>query len=441
MELRDLLSLVWKRRWLLLAMVLISVAAAGVLAFSQPKRYEATATLALTPDVREGQGFVASDSISALLGTYAETAKAQVNLRRASELLGRPLPGEVDTSTQAGTGILRVTGKADSADAAAQTARAAAQAFSESIANNRLVVATLVDPAEPPAEPVQPRPPLIMGVTGILALLAGILLAFVVDQVRRRVETPEDVAELTDVPVIGRLPRQRSLQRGPARTVWSEDKMLGLQESFRALRTNVQFLTAGTHNVLQITSAEATQGKSTVAANLAIALGQVGIDTILVDADLRRPTQHNIFGLDNATGLSNLLALGGEPDLKPSGEPGLWILTSGPAPPDPTEMLHVRFGAVVEELRQSDALILIDTPPILPVSDARLIAPHTDGVLFVVAAGAAKPSTLTNAFERLRFANAKLLGVVLNQSGDEGDAAGGYYYQVEADDKKRLTAS
>jgi receptor protein-tyrosine kinase len=409
--------------------VAVAVGLAAALAFSRPAQYESTATLALTPDVRQGQGFVASDSISALLSTYAETAKATVNLNRASQALGRPLPGEVSTSTEPGTGILRIIGRAENPEDAAITARAAAQAFASSISGNQLVVATLVDPAEAPDSPVQPRPPLIIATALLLGLLLGLLLAFAVERLRSRVETPEDVAELTDAPILGRLPRQRTLQRGPARLIWEEERMIGLQEGFRALRTNLQFLLKDNDRLIQITSPEPSQGKSTIVANLGVALSQVGIETVIVDADFRRPRQHQIFGLDNAEGLSMTMALRDEdPLLKSTAFPNLWVLTSGPMPAEPTEMLAIRAAAVCEHLRSLNALVLIDSPPILPVNDARLIAPHTDGVLMVIAAKGPKPSAVRSALARLQLVGTRIIGVVLNESGEDMDATGGYYY-------------
>ena len=433
MELKELLAVAWKRRWLIVLVVAVTVGLATALAFSRPAKYEATATLALTPDVRQGQGFVASDSISALLSTYAETAKAQVNLQRASQALGRPLPGEVDTATQPGTGILRITGRSESPQDAALTARAAAQAFANSISGNQLVVATLVDPAEPPDSPVQPRPPLIIATALLLGLLAGVLLAFAVERLRSRVETPDDVAEITDAPILGRLPRHRTLQRGPAQLIWDEERMVGLQEGFRALRTNLQFLLKDSDRLIQITSPEPSQGKSTVVANLGVALSQVGIETVIVDADFRRPRQHHIFGLDNSEGLSMTMAMrDDEPLLKSTSFPNLWVLTSGPMPPEPTEMLAIRAAAVCEQLRSLNSLVLIDSPPILPVNDARLIAPHTDGVLMVLAAKGPKPSAVRAALGRLQLVGTRIIGVVLNESGDDMDATGGYYYSHEA---------
>ncbi len=430
MELRDVLRLIWKRREVVVLAFLATVAVSTVAALSRSPMYEATATVAITPAFDHNQFFVGPDSLSALLGTYAATAKAQVTRRRAETLLGRPVPGEVKTSTKAGTGILEITGRARKPADAASTARATAEAFRQSLAGNRLLTADIVNPAEPPDHPVQPRPPLIIGIAAVLGLLAGLMLAFAIEHLRRRVETSEDLVGLTDAPILARLPRHRSLQRRPARLIWDSDKLLSLQESFRALRTNVEFVAGDQKRLIEITSPQESQGKSTVTANLAVALGQVGIDTVILDADLRRPRQHEIFGLDNRTGLSTLMALpSSKPELKPTGHTGVWVITSGPLPPDPTEMLHIRFASIVQTLRALDVMVLIDTPPILPVSDARLIATHVDGVLMVVAAGTLKPTAVQTSLERLSLVGTDLLGLVLNLSGTDADADGGYYYR------------
>jgi capsular exopolysaccharide synthesis family protein len=428
MQLNELLAILKKRRLGVLAVIMLTVAFSAALALVTPPRYEATATLALTPKIDRTQGFIGSQDLSALLSTYAETAKSSVNRERAKQILGRNLPGEIDTSTVGGTGILRITGRAATPEGAAQTASAAAQAFQQSIKDNPLIIVSVIDPPEPPTSAVQPRPPLIVAVGILLGALAGISYALVMERVRRRVETPAEIHELTDKPVVGRLPRQRALQRVPASLVWNQERMTGLQESYRALRTNVQFL-AEEKRVIEITSPDPAQGKSTVVANLGAALAQIGIDCVIVDADLRRPMQHKVFGIDNSTGLSTLLSVRNpQIDLKPSGFPNLWVIPSGPLPPDPTEMLHVRFASLMERLHELDALILVDTPPVLPVSDARLIAPHCDGVLLVVAAGIVKPVALESALERLQIVRANVMGIILNQSGQDLEATGGYYY-------------
>ena len=113
MDLRDLIALAWKRRWIVLGVMLVTVAASAPAILSRPTEYESTAVVALTPDVTQGQGLVASDSLSALLATYAETAKSRVNLARAQSLLGKKLTADIDTSTEGGSGILRITARDD----------------------------------------------------------------------------------------------------------------------------------------------------------------------------------------------------------------------------------------------------------------------------------------------------------------------------------------
>jgi succinoglycan biosynthesis transport protein ExoP len=428
MDLKDLLGVAWKRRAVVAGITILTLASAAAFAFTQPSRYESTAVLALTPNPEDGQGLFAADNLTALLGTYAQTAKSTVTLRRAESELGRPLPAEIETATEAGTGILRIIARSESPQDAAVAASATASAFRSSIADNDLLDVTLVDPAAPSATPVQPRPPLILGVAGVLGLFAGILAAFALETFRRRIETAADVGEHTTAPVVGRLPRQRSLERGTSALVWDGQPPGGLQESYRALRTNLKFLMDDSCRVLEVTSSDPGQGKSTVVANLAIAFGQIGVDTIIVDADLRRPRQHAIFGLDNSVGLSSSMAMGGLPKLKPSGFENVRVLTSGPVPPDPTEMLHIRFARIIDDLRATTgALMLIDTPPVLPVSDARLIAPHADGVLLLVTAGSQRPATLQSAVEKLGLVDASLLGVILNRTGERGDGPRGYY--------------
>jgi uncharacterized protein involved in exopolysaccharide biosynthesis len=129
MELRELATLAWRRRWIVLLVLAVTVASAVAFAFSLPKKYESTATIALTPDAEEGQTFIASDNLSTLLGTYASTAESNINLVRAERLLGRGLEATVDATTEEGTGILRITAKGEDPRETQAVARAAAQAF------------------------------------------------------------------------------------------------------------------------------------------------------------------------------------------------------------------------------------------------------------------------------------------------------------------------
>ena len=153
MQLNELLAILKKRRLGVGAVLLLTVAFSAALALVTPPRYESTATLALTPKIDRTQGFIGAQDLTALISTYAETAKSSVNRSRAEQIIGRKLPGDIDTSSVAGTGILRITGKASTPKAAADTASAAAQAFQQSVSDNPLLVVSVVDPPEPPPTP------------------------------------------------------------------------------------------------------------------------------------------------------------------------------------------------------------------------------------------------------------------------------------------------
>jgi capsular exopolysaccharide synthesis family protein len=427
MQFRDFLNILWRRR-LDVALVFVScVIVAAAYAYSKPKRYESTATIAFTPNPSKGQEFLPSENLSALLSTYAEVAKSNQNRVAARAILGHSVPGSVSTSTGSGSGILQISGTDTSPQGAAETASAISTAFVHSIENNGLLVPSIVDPPVASLTPVQPRPPLIISIAAVLGLIAGVLLALALDSFRHTTEDPVELTELTGLPVIGRVPRERTLTRGRSQLVWTSAKLHVTQEAFRALRTNVELLIEEQSSAIQITSASAGNGKSTVVANLAIALGQIGLATTIVDADLRHPRQHEIFRLDNAVGLSTALML---PDSEISPQAttfeNVTVLTSGPIPPNAPEMLHVRFRSVLRSLRERAGVILIDSPPVLPVSDARLIANNTDAVLFVVAANRTQTSAVSSAIEKLRFADANLIGLVLNFAERDRDSDSGY---------------
>jgi capsular exopolysaccharide synthesis family protein len=420
MEFKDLLSALWKRKYLVVSVIAATTLLSALFAFSRAKQYESTAVVALTPSNQNG-GFVTPDSLDALVGTYAQTAKSNLMLDKASEEIGEPLPGTVDTATQPGTGILQIIGKAETPEGAAATARAVSAAFIAELQGSDLFETQIVDPAEPAGEPVQPRPPLIIAIGLVLGALAGIMLAYVLEQVRKRVDGSADVAAITPLPIVGTLPYRRRLARSSSRLVWDDPDLEALQEALRALRTNIEVLVGRRNAIVQVTSPVAGEGKSTIVANLGVALAQVGIETLIVDADLRRPSQHEIFDVPNDTGLSSFLASRSQPQLAPqsTGIPRLSVLPSGPVPHSSTELLHVRSAQLIEALHESKELVLVDTPPLLPVSDARIIAAKVDGVLLTVGAGTEKPSALRSALDTLQFAGAPILGIVLNRASEQ----------------------
>lgn len=203
-----------------------------------------------------------------------------------------------------------------------------------------------------------------------------------------------------------------------------------VSEAFRALRTNIDFSSVDEKiQVMMITSSGPEEGKSTVTANLAAAYAQSDKRVLLIDGDLRKPTAHKTFSLSNRFGLSSLLSQQNDLNevIQESGVPNLYLMTSGPIPPNPAEMMASnRMTAILQELRSSFDIILIDTPPLLAVTDAQIVASKSDGVIMVVSYGKVKRDIAVKAKASLDRVGAKMLGVVLNNV--KRKASEGYYY-------------
>jgi len=206
-----------------------------------------------------------------------------------------------------------------------------------------------------------------------------------------------------------------------------------VSEAYRTLRTNLEFFSLDEPiRTLVVTSPGAEEGKSTVLANLAVTLAQGGKQVILLDCDLRRPTQHTLFGLDNTTGLTTMMLAKdahSDPPLRQTPVDGLRVLPAGPTPPNPAELLGSRRmkEAVAALLAQADVL-LFDAPPVLAVTDALVLAVQTDGVLLVVKAGGTRREHVQQAKERLERVNARIVGAVLNNAPTDATLQG--YYTV-----------
>ncbi len=210
-----------------------------------------------------------------------------------------------------------------------------------------------------------------------------------------------------------------------------------ISEAYRTLRTNLLFSKiVGELKVIIFTSAGPGEGKSTTVANLAVSLANSGKRVILMDCDLRKPTQHKIFGRKNR-GLTNALVenLAVTDLIQDTDIENLKVLTSGPIPPNPSELLGSRnMQGIIDCLKKEADFLLIDTPPVVAVTDVCVLVGKVDGVALVLDTGTIKPEMAQKAKELLRKANARLLGVVLNRVEIEAEHAY-YYYYYDSDNK------
>jgi capsular exopolysaccharide synthesis family protein len=204
---------------------------------------------------------------------------------------------------------------------------------------------------------------------------------------------------------------------------------LAVSEAYRALRTALLLSSAEELKVLAVTSVESSEGKTATATNLAVVLAQLGRRVVLIDGDLRKPRLHKVFGVSNRTGLVSYLTTGSEDGVYHRTEVGgLFLLPSGPIPPNPSELLaSERMRELMARLRESFDYVVIDTPPTLAVTDATIAGTLADGVVLCVRSGRVDRREAVRALDRLTLSDIKVLGAVLNAHA-AGGAGGGYRY-------------
>lgn len=306
--------------------------------------------------------------------------------------------------------------------------------------------AQVVSAATEPSAPVSPHP----ARTGAIALgigtVLGIGLAFIFDQLDDRIRSKEQLEALTGLPNLGLLPSVRSWRRAATPNVILETANSAAAEAYRSLRTAVQFIgIESPGQVIHVTSASAADGKTTSVVNLGAALAQAGKRVIIVDADLRRPKISRVFGIEGDLGLTNVLL--GEGDLADSvvpvkDHPQLAVLSSGPVPPNPSEMLGLRrFAKLIATLRAESDYVLIDSPPVLPVADAQIVSAVAEVTLLVVKADKSAEKDVRRAIELLRQVDASLVGTIFNNihkhHGYRSRYGYGYRYGYGTHDEKR----
>ncbi len=302
----------------------------------------------------------------------------------------------------------------------------------------------IVDPAELPLAPYKPKVALVVLLGAVLGLMGGVLLAFVVDFMDDTVQRPEDLEERMGLPLFGLIPAV-SPQEGQAdpALLTVADPAGVVAEAYRSLRTALMFATPeGAPRLLQLTSAGPGEGKSTSAVNIAASFAQMGSKVLLIDADLRNPSLHHLIGLPNSAGLSNVLV--GEVDAKDALQAttlsGLFVMTSGPIPPNPAEILGGSgMEALLAKVRERFDHVIIDGPPVLGLADALVLAHHVQATLVVASAGETRLGHLEAVLKRLHHAHARILGGVLCKVQESHGAYGGYhaYYYYGSGGERR----
>jgi capsular exopolysaccharide synthesis family protein len=278
---------------------------------------------------------------------------------------------------------------------------------------------SVVEPATTPDAPSKPRKLLNIALSLLVGLAGGAGLAFLFENLDTTLYTTQQIEEVAALSSVGRIPTARRQGR-----VFFFNGSSPQGEAFRRLRINVFALDHdAAPQTLLVTSASPREGKSTIAANLALAVAQSGHRVVTVDGDLRRPTLHRIFDLPNDVGLSSVLKQETTLDegLEDSGMPGVWVLTSGPLPLNPVELLgSPQMITLIEQLAQQFDMVLLDTPALLAVTDAAVLAPIVDGVILVVGRTQARREAVRAACQQLADVKARLVGVVVNRAEQDG---------------------
>lgn len=294
--------------------------------------------------------------------------------------------------------------------------------------------ADILTAATVPRGPVRPQPTRNAALGAAVGLLFGIGLAFVFEYMDDSVKTAEDVEHLTGgVPTLGLIPAIDWKDKSSTQLVSVSKPNSPAAEAYRSLRTSVQFLSLERNlQVVQLTSPSASEGKTTTLTNLGVAMARSGLRVVVVDCDLRRPRLMDFFGVSNHIGFTSVL-LGESPlsaALQPvPDEPRLFVLASGPLPPNPSELLASRrTDEVVGALRADFDVVLIDSPPVLPVTDAAVLSRVVDGTLLVSTVRTTRKKALSRAVEALRQVDAPIVGTVLNGLSVEGAYTSSYTY-------------
>lgn len=443
MELRDYLRIL-RKSWVLLALLtLVGVGAASALTVAQSPTYVAVSKVFVSTqgsgtaaDLVQGNSFTTQR-----VKTYAELVTTPIVLLPVIAQLGltvkeKGLAAQIRATATVDTSIIEIAVTDTNAVRSSEIANHVSSSLSrvveqietaDSSTTVTPVTLTLVQESTVPEETDSPKIPLNIALGALIGLASAVTISLLREALETRIRNERDVEQVSGVPILGGIGFDPKASDHPL--IVQVDPHSPRAESFRTLRTNLQFLdTDRAHRSFVITSSVESEGKSMTAANLAIVLADAGSRVLLVDADLRRPKLAEYMGLEGAVGLTDaLISRATLADvIQPWGRNMLSFLPAGSIPPNPSELLgSARMEAVLEEFNRSFDVVIFDTPPLLPVTDAAILAKKVGGAILVVAAGRTHKNQLRGAITTLANVGAPISGLVLTMLPTRGPDAYG----------------
>ncbi|HEX2175485.1 MAG TPA: polysaccharide biosynthesis tyrosine autokinase [Nocardioidaceae bacterium] len=455
-DLRGLLRIA-RRRWVTILLVLLAtVGAAVVVTLRTSPTYQSEVRLfASTPITDSTQAYQGGLFSEQRVASYADLIDSRPVITEVQQLLGRTSAGSslsdsLSAEAVPGTVIMTMTAEGGTPAEAQRIANTTARVFIDFV--NELedpasptasapVRLALVDPASRPSAPVSPQPLRDIPIAVVLGLILGLGAALVRDLLDNTVTTGAQIQALTGAPLVGSIPHVGAAARDPL--VKDDDSHSVRAEAFRIVRTNLRYIGVGNRaRVFVVTSSVPGEAKTTTALNLAIMMARAGQRVALVEGDLRRPRVNQYLGLEPSVGLTTVLV--GSLDLaqatqQPFPDLSLHVLTSGNIPPNPAELLQSdEMAAVLTKLREDFEMVIIDAPPLIPVTDSALLAAMGDATVVVVRHGKTTTEQLRHSAQRLENVDARLGGAILTmvpQSRSKGYGYAGYpSYESSSDE-------
>ncbi|MFJ2029953.1 polysaccharide biosynthesis tyrosine autokinase [Streptosporangium sp. NPDC087985] len=443
-----------RRSWpLILFSLVLAVAAASFVTAHTPPKYVATITMLVSGHDREGSlstAYQAGMLSQQRVQSYAELLTSRRVIEKIAEGGDvQSLQENITAQSIPATVLLRATVTDTSPARAAQLANALGTEFPKLIneierptpTSSATVKVTLVDRADPPVAPVSPRPLVNLALAMMIALFLAIGSLVLRDRLDTTIKSNEALQHASKAPILGVIGYERDARRLPL--IIRNRGRSSRAEAFRSLRTNLQFVGVDRHpKSLVVTSCLPDEGKSSTAANLAITLAQAGWRVILVDADLRRPRIPHYFGIEGPTGLTDVLIEKADLQevIQTWGEMELSILPSGQIPPNPSELLGSRgMRNVLTQFTETYDMVIIDAPPLLPITDAATLAAVCDGTLLIARYGKTRREHIVRAAEMLSSINARVVGAVLNFAPAKSSQYYGYGYGYGYESEAEIT--